>query len=380
MLNDSIFDIHDVVLIFPIIECLVFVLYRFTVFKNHQLNNILLNIFLLIVAVSSVGVLVIWNHDIKYSLAMSYGVEYFVILSLSLRGPILFLYVQSFISLDFRLKVIDLHHVLPAGIGCLVIFGYSLGLNDLKFMSEDPAVSVQAHQVWYFVKGVSFIYAAAAIVLVWRQRGSSIKNSINFFLSRSTWLTLLVGGFLVNWAWAVVTQLVSDFIGDPFTDIVGTGHNYMFFIQINVLVLCSLYGFGRKIRVEDGQDTKGVNIDIVEPEMVSRILFEIKKQKCYLEPNITIEEVSLRVNLPTRTVSRAIHQHFGKTFLDCINGYRINSAKKILLDSEKDNLTILDVLYMSGFNSTSSFHRYFKRIEGMTPAEYRRVNYIETES
>jgi AraC-like DNA-binding protein len=34
--------------------------------------------------------------------------------------------------------------------------------------------------------------------------------------------------------------------------------------------------------------------------------------------------------------------------------------------------TILDIVYKSGFNSQSAFHRFFKRLVGMTPSEYRK--------
>ncbi|MFT7559183.1 MAG: AraC-like DNA-binding protein [Flavobacteriales bacterium] len=374
VVNDSIFDIHDVVLTFPIIECLVFVLYRFTAFKHHQLNSTLLNVFLLIVAISSIGVLVMWNEDLQHSLSMTYFLEYFVVFSLALQGPILLLYVQSFSSANFRLKAIHFFHVLPATISCIIVTAYSLDLEDLKFLNRDPNTLSHVQQVWFFVKGSDFIYAVVAIVIAWRNRHSIVHGSPQFFLTKSIWITLLLSGVFLNWAWDLVIRLFSTFVGGAVTDAVGAGHNYMFFIQINVLFLCSLFGLGRKIRIEDRQDDNVDTIDSVEPEIMSIILFEIENKQCYLEPHITLEEVSMRINIPARTVSRAVHQHFGKSFLDCINGYRIRSAKIIMLDPEKTDFTILDILYMSGFNSASSFHRYFKRLEGITPAEFRRLN------
>ncbi|MFT7559184.1 MAG: AraC-like DNA-binding protein [Flavobacteriales bacterium] len=379
MVHDSIFDIHDVVLLFPIIECLVFVFYRISVMKSHQLSSILLNVLLLIVVISALGLLAVWNEVLTYSLTTSYFIVYFAIFSFSLRGPILLLYIQSFASPKFRLKIIDSLHLLPVAISCFIVAAYSLDLNDLKYLNEDPIAQLHVQQVWYFVKGVAFIYVIVAVVLAWRKRRSIEQEEPLFSVKQSTWITLFLGGVVLNYGWALMIQLVSGLIGGPITDVVGAGYNYMFFIQVNLFFVFGLYGFGRQMRVEDGHYLEAIDVEtdivLVEPEIVSKIVFEIEMQQCYLEPHITIEELSERINIPTRTLSRAINQHFDRTFLDCINSFRIKSAKKIMLDPEKSELTILDILYMSGFNSASSFHRYFKRLEDMTPAEYRRLNY-----
>lgn len=36
-----------------------------------------------------------------------------------------------------------------------------------------------------------------------------------------------------------------------------------------------------------------------------------------------------------------------------------------------DDDSVMDVLYKSGFNSQSAFHRFFKRLVGVTPSQYR---------
>jgi AraC-like DNA-binding protein len=55
-----------------------------------------------------------------------------------------------------------------------------------------------------------------------------------------------------------------------------------------------------------------------------------------------------------------------------VNEYRVNKAKTMLLDPACTEMTILDILLESGFNSKSAFHRFFKRYTGMSAAEFRK--------
>jgi len=37
-------------------------------------------------------------------------------------------------------------------------------------------------------------------------------------------------------------------------------------------------------------------------------------------------------------------------------------------------MTIQEIMYQSGFNSKSSFNKEFKKLNGTTPSEYRKLN------
>ncbi|MDX1629012.1 MAG: helix-turn-helix domain-containing protein, partial [Fulvivirga sp.] len=60
-----------------------------------------------------------------------------------------------------------------------------------------------------------------------------------------------------------------------------------------------------------------------------------------------------------------------QNFYEYINSWRIAHAKR-LMASDDDQLTILEILYQSGFNSKSSFNAFFKKSEGLTPTQYRK--------
>ncbi len=71
-------------------------------------------------------------------------------------------------------------------------------------------------------------------------------------------------------------------------------------------------------------------------------------------------------------------QHFHATPAELLVKARIEAAKQRLLAAGKANpksrvsdLPLLDVAHESGFDSVSVFHEHFRRLTGLTPAEYR---------
>ena len=95
------------------------------------------------------------------------------------------------------------------------------------------------------------------------------------------------------------------------------------------------------------------------------------EEKPYLNPSLTIQDISADIEIPTRELSILINHTLGQHFFDFINTYRIQDAMIILKDSTKNKVTILEILYEVGFNSKSSFNTAFKNHTGFTPTAYR---------
>ncbi|HDS06329.1 MAG TPA: AraC family transcriptional regulator [Bacteroides sp.] len=98
----------------------------------------------------------------------------------------------------------------------------------------------------------------------------------------------------------------------------------------------------------------------------------IQKEKPYLDRELTIYDLSDRLDIPRHFISEVINEHMGKNFYNLVNEYRVEEVKQRLLDPAYRNLTILAIAYDSGFNSKSSFNTIFKEKTGMTPSEYVR--------
>ncbi|WP_237443362.1 helix-turn-helix domain-containing protein [Sinobacterium norvegicum] len=58
--------------------------------------------------------------------------------------------------------------------------------------------------------------------------------------------------------------------------------------------------------------------------------------------------------------------------LSFVNNYRIEAARRILLDPDTSNMPIVELAIEVGFKSKSSFYDAFKRATNMTPTQFKR--------
>ncbi len=105
--------------------------------------------------------------------------------------------------------------------------------------------------------------------------------------------------------------------------------------------------------------------------LADRIERFMREHKPYLNPELTLDELSRALDIPARLTSQALNTVLGGSFFDVVNAYRVGEAQAMLGDPARRELTVLEVLYAAGFNSKSAFHRAFQKQTGMTPTAYR---------
>jgi len=94
------------------------------------------------------------------------------------------------------------------------------------------------------------------------------------------------------------------------------------------------------------------------------------EKKPYLNPKISLQEVSLVLDINPNRLSQAINEKTGLNFKDFINSYRVEEAKLLLSSQEFQKLTIEAIAEKAGFYSKSPFYSAFKKHAGMTPKEF----------
>lgn len=107
--------------------------------------------------------------------------------------------------------------------------------------------------------------------------------------------------------------------------------------------------------------------DIKMDEIRNRLIDYLEVRKIFLEPNISLIKLSMEVGTNTTYLSNIINQYYKCNFHSLINNYRIQYAKKLLLEG-KYNVT--EIANKSGYASRSVFFSAFQRIEGISPLNF----------
>lgn len=84
---------------------------------------------------------------------------------------------------------------------------------------------------------------------------------------------------------------------------------------------------------------------------------------------ISLDLVAQRFNMNTNYLSGYIKQRLGMTYTEYINSLRLENAKRLLLETDKP---IQEIAENVGFESNSYFIRFFKKMAGSTPGDYRK--------
>lgn len=99
---------------------------------------------------------------------------------------------------------------------------------------------------------------------------------------------------------------------------------------------------------------------------------ELTAKQIYLDSELTLQKFSEILKVNKNYISQVVNQEFGCGFSDFINGFRVQKAKELLLDSQYGNMKVLGIALEAGFNSKASFIRVFKSKTGKTPVEYKK--------
>lgn len=99
----------------------------------------------------------------------------------------------------------------------------------------------------------------------------------------------------------------------------------------------------------------------ISEELIPKIKHIFSTEKVFLEPELTLSELALKLKTNTSLLSAAINQGFGKNFNDFVNEYRIREFEKQLDNPDNKNYTKLAIALDCGFNSKATFNRALKK-------------------
>ena len=116
-------------------------------------------------------------------------------------------------------------------------------------------------------------------------------------------------------------------------------------------------------------DTKAVR-DADLDHWKRKVLTYFEKEKCYLNPELTLSELAAKLDTNTSVLSAVINSGFSKNFNDFVNEYRVNAFKRLAIAPQSKHLTLLAIAFDCGFNSKATFNRAFKKETGLSPKAF----------
>ncbi len=91
-----------------------------------------------------------------------------------------------------------------------------------------------------------------------------------------------------------------------------------------------------------------------------------------IEKNLTISEISKATLIPKSSLYKMFHTHIGSTVSEYINSKRVKKASELLMNNE---LSISEISEKLGFSTQQYFSKTFKKIMGVSPAQFRKNNH-----
>lgn len=136
------------------------------------------------------------------------------------------------------------------------------------------------------------------------------------------------------------------------------------------LALYYLPMFSRVQHIHDVPLTEGA--EPMNPLTIETHQSMIEQVEAFLHENyhrdLSLEEVAESVHLTPHYFSKLFKKQTGQTFIDYVTNLRIEKAKELLCDEQRN---IKEVCYDVGYKDPNYFSRVFKKWTNLTPKEYR---------
>ena len=291
-----------------------------------------------------------------------------------LPGPLLFLYVRTLLG-GGTLTRVDWIHFLPATLCALYLMPYyaQSGADKIADISSSNYAS------WYLVRSaLAIAFGTVYVALTGRQVVRAVRQNSNGSASEvprvAAPVKFLCAGFVAVIAVAVVRYIVDVSLpaAMPMTS--------EWLPAVGTIILCGMAYCGLRDAAEYATQPTSSRPRKYETSTLTEyraergrlaVVHALESEKAYLDPELTLKSLAIRLGMPASHLSQIINERLHQNFNDLINHYRVQEAKRRLVDPASQHYSIVAIAEEVGFRSKSSFNAVFKRHAGTTPSAFR---------
>ncbi len=257
-----------------------------------------------------------------------------------ITGPFLWFYGKALLEKSKTFSRLYYLHLIPFA---------------LFILSSNLIGDVKGYEA-FLSYGLVVFHLAIYLVLSWVYIYKMRKNANNQLLN---WYRSIVIGTNLIWCF-----YLSNLIGlIPFY--IGGAIFYSFLI----------YGFSYlllKRHVFALEKYSNSNIDrVASKKLLEQVKIMFQNENIYLRNAVSLKSVAKQLGVSPHELSQVINENEHKNFSEFVNHYRIEKAKKLLVDQSYASEKIATVAYDCGFGNVTSFNLAFKSETKLTPSQYR---------
>lgn len=293
-------------------------------------------------------------ENITYHLFLEYGWIY---------GPLIFLYINAFIDLGFRIRKKHWLFFLPV----IIQFVSSNYIKSQNFYWDGSRESLS----WLGYNGYRlWMHTPFVLVITFGLISISVKYSVQLLEKEQIkvpWLKKLLISFLIVGLIVPIIALVDftffDFAFNPI---------YIYPFYITMAVLIYWMGIMGLIHYKDViQKAPKLKERTKLAEIMHLITLAFNEDKDYISQDFTIQSLSQKINHKPYLISQAINQIHGKSFTDYVNELRVAKFEELLQSKKHQHFTLLALAFEAGFSSKASFNRAVRKFTGKSPSEIK---------
>lgn len=297
------------------------------------------------------------NHPIYYNVPTSFSFAY---------GPILYLATKS-LTEKISVKSFVMHFC-PF---VLTTISFMVILIQISLFKNHGFLDV------YEVFVLSEIASLAIYPIISLRKLKTLNATIN--KDRIKFLKLLSYIFI-----ALVSLFFIIMILSQFGFYINARLTYVFFLVTSVsVVLFKIKTYQnpdylKDSKTLDSEEQKYSTSNLSDNDLnnyKTKIESYFKSNKPYLDPELTLLQLSKRLDIPKHHVTQVLNTGFNKNFYQFINEYRVDAVIQ-KMSNTKQNENIIDIAFSCGFNSKSTFNTYFKKVTGKTPKTFKQTLFL----
>lgn len=311
-----------------------------------------------------------------------------------IHGPFLYLYTAAVTNQVKNFKI-SILHFLPVFISFLTLIPFlQLSAEEKVLVYKNQG---QGYEALTFLTTIA-IFGSGIFYILWsllllKKHKKNIQNQFSYSEKINlAWLRYLIYGMALTWIFVLYGNDELIFSSVVFF-VIFIG--YFGINQVGVFTKKLHYSFSEENhtavneleKLENSNNSpaiaptlfqKNTTIKYVKSGLNQETAVEIhelltrkmNEDQLFINPELTLIELAQILETHPNNLSQVINTLEGKKFYDYINSKRIELFIHRIALPENKKYTLLSLAFDCGFNSKSSFNKYFKKVTNHTPSEY----------